>query len=200
MDITLYETSPSRSLRCRWTLLELGLDYESIEARPLFHSDELKLVNPMGKLPAATIDGRPLFESAAICIALADAHPEKGLIAQPGSWDRALHDQWTCFTLAELEAWLWHSAKHTFIYPEEERIAEVIAPNGQEFRKGATVMNDVLMDADHLVGGAFSVTDIIASFALNWGRRAGLTDGLDEVNGYLDRLYQRPHCQLVQPE
>ena len=200
MDIVLYETSPSRSLRCRWTLLELGLDYKSIEARPLFHSDELKKVNPMGKVPAALIDGRPLFESAAICIALADARPEKGLIAEPGSWDRVLHDQWTCFTLSELEAWLWHSARHTFIYPEDQRIPQVIAPNGMEFRKGASVINDTLSDADYLVGGTFSVTDIIAGFALNWGRRTGLTDRFDAVNRYLDRLYQRPHCQLVRPD
>lgn len=200
MDIVLYETSPSRSLRCRWTLLELGIDYQSIEGRPLFRSDELKRINPMGKIPAAVIDGRPLFESAAICVALADAHPEKDLIAKPGSWDRALHDQWTCFTLAELESWLWHSAKHTFIYPEEERIPEVIALNTREFRKGASVVNDALQDTDYLVGGTFSVTDIIASFALNWGRRAGLTEGLDTVNGYLDRLYERPYCKLVMPD
>ncbi len=200
MNVILYETSPSRSLRCRWTLLELGLDYQSVEARPLFHTEELKKVNPMGKVPAAMIDGRPLFESAAICVALADAHPEKDLIAKPGSWDRALHDQWTCFTLSELEAWLWHSARHTFIYPEDQRIAEVIEPNGKEFRKGASVMDDTLKNLDYLVGGTFTVTDIIAGFALNWGRRLGLTEGFDEVNGYLDRLYQRPHCQLVQPD
>ena len=200
MNVILYETSPSRSLRCRWTLLELGLDYQSVEARPLFHTEELKKVNPMGKVPAAMIDGRPLFESAAICVALADAHPEKDLIAKPGSWDRALHDQWTCFTLSELEAWLWHSARHTFIYPEDQRIAEVIEPNGKEFRKGASVMDDTLKNLDYLVGGTFTVTDIIAGFALNWGRRLGLTEGFDEINGYLDRLYQRPHCQLVQPD
>ena len=76
----------------------------------------------------------------------------------------------------------------------------VIGPNGEEFKKGAAVVNDALQDAEYLVGGAFSVTDIIASFALNWGRRAGLTGGLDAVNAYLDRLYERPHCQLARPE
>ena len=200
MNITLYEFTPSRSVRCRWTLLELDVDYESISRRDLFGSDELKKIHPLGKLPAAVIDGRPLIESAAICTTLADAYPDKGLIAKPGTWERAMHDQWVCFTLSELEAWLWHNSKHTFIYPEEQRIAAVIGPNGEEFKKGAAVVNDALQDAEYLVGGAFSVTDIIASFALNWGRRAGLTGGLDAVNAYLDRLYERPHCQLARPE
>ena len=66
MDITLYEVGTSRSLRCRWTLKELGLDYQSIEDRSLLRSDELKQFHPLGKMPVALIDGRPLFESSAI--------------------------------------------------------------------------------------------------------------------------------------
>lgn len=200
MDITLYEYGPTRSARCRWTLLELGLPFESIEARSMFGTDELKQLHPLGKLPVARIDGQILFESGAICTYLADAHPDKGLIAAPGTWQRALHDQWLCFTFAELEAWLWHSAKHSFIYPEEKRIAEVVPLNAEEFKKGAAVINDVLGASDHLVGGAFSVTDIITAYSLNWGRRARLTGELDAVNAYLDRLYERPHCPLSLPE
>lgn len=200
MDITLYEFGPTRSARCHWTLLELNLPFEGIEARSMIGTDELRKFHPLGKLPAAVIDGRPLFESGAICTYLADACPDKGLIARPGTWERALHDQWVCFTFAEVEAWLWHSAKHTFVYPEEERIGEVIAPNGREARKSVAVVNDVLSGSDYLIGSAFSVTDIIMSYALNWARRAGLTEGLDAVNAYLDRLYERPHCTLPKPE
>ncbi|MGI9412767.1 MAG: glutathione S-transferase family protein [Hyphomicrobiales bacterium] len=200
MDITHYEYAPTRSARSRWTLLELDVPYESVSGRELIRSDELRRVHPLGKLPAAEIDGRPLFESGALCTFFADAHPDKGLIGKPGTWERALHDQWVCFTFTELEAWLWHSAKHTFVYPEEERIPEVIAMNGREFRTAAVVIEDALGASDHLVAGRFSVTDIIASYTLNWGRRAGLTDGFDRINGYLDRLYERPHCTLGRPE
>lgn len=200
MKITLYEQTPSRSVRCRWTLLELGLEFESIAGRHLFHSEELTRVQPLGKLPAVVIDGRPLFESAAICTYLADAHPDKGLIARSGTWERALHDQWTSFALTELEAWLWHTAKHTFVYPEEARIPAVIAPNGDEVKKGAAVLDDVLSSSDFLVADRFSVTDIIAGFTVNWGRRAGLIGDFPALEAYLDRLYERPHCTLRPPE
>lgn len=199
MKITLYELGQTRSARCRWTLLELGLEFESIDGRPLLHTDELKKLHPMGKLPAVVIDGRPLFESGAICTFLADAHLDKDLIAPPGTWQRALHEQWLCFTFSELEAWLWHNAKHTFVYPEEDRIAEVIEPNGREFKAGAAVIEDVLTKSDYLIDNTFSVIDIITGFSLNWGRRTGLTQEFDAINTYLDRLYTRPHCTFAPP-
>ncbi len=93
-SIKLFELGPTRSARCRWTLLEAGLEYESIGNRPdIIGSEELRKVHPLGKLPAAIIDGRPLFESAAISTAIADLVPEKDLVAKPGTWSRALHDQ-----------------------------------------------------------------------------------------------------------
>src|SRR6266498_1388970 len=106
-SIKLFELGPTRSARCRWTLLEAGLEYESIGNRPdIIGSEELRKVHPLGKLPAAIIDGRPLFESAAISTAIADLVPEKDLVAKPGTWSRALHDQWVCFALTEMEPWV----------------------------------------------------------------------------------------------
>ena len=93
MSTTLYEFAPTRSARARWTLLELGIPFESIAGREVIGSPELKAVSPLGKVPGIVDNGRPLFESAAICAWIADRHPEKGLIAPSGSWDRALHDQ-----------------------------------------------------------------------------------------------------------
>lgn len=111
MSITLYELQPTRSARVRWTLLELGVPFESVEGRDVFAMPELAEIHPLSKLPALRDAGRPLFESAAICNWLADSHPEAGLIAPSGAWARALHDQWVAFTLSEIEAFLWHTAR-----------------------------------------------------------------------------------------
>src|SRR5215218_8806281 len=114
MLITLFEFAPTRSARVRWTLLELDLPFESVEGREVFGSPRLMEVSPLGKVPAIIDDGRDLFESAAICTWLADSHPGHCLVAPSGSWDRALHDQWVCFCLAELEAHLWSTARNSF--------------------------------------------------------------------------------------
>jgi len=66
--IERYEHEPARSARCRWTLKEAGLGYESMGNAPdIIGSDELKAVHPLGKVLAALIDGRIAHPSRAPC-------------------------------------------------------------------------------------------------------------------------------------
>ena len=186
----------SRSLRCRWTMKELGLEYKSIEDRSLLRSDELKKIHPLGKMPAAVIDGMPLFESSAISTYIADQTQDVDLIAKPGTWSRALHDQWVLFNLTELEAWLWSTAVNTFVLPEDERIPDCIPQNAKMFNKGASVLNQYLGNQDYFVEDRFTVTDIIIGYTLNWARRRDLVKDFQYINLYLERLISREHCEL----
>ena len=143
-DIKLFELGPTRSSRVRWALLEAGLTYESLgNSIDVFQSEELRKVHPLGKLPAAIIDGWPLFESGAIVTAIADFVPEKKLVAQPGSWSRHLHNQWMCFALSEMEAFVQSSEINTidFVLPEEQRVPQIVAQNSMLYRKGAAVFS-----------------------------------------------------------
>jgi glutathione S-transferase len=196
MDITLYEMGTSRSLRCRWTLKEIGLEYKSIEDRSLLRSNELKKIHPLGKMPAAFIDGMPLFESSAICNYIADQTKEVNLIAKTGTWSRALHDQWVLFNLTELEAWLWSTAVNTFVLPEDERITDCIPQNAKMFKKGAIAIDQYLANQDYFVENRFTVADIIIGYTLNWARRMELVKDFKSINLYLERLFSREHCEL----
>ena len=198
MNITLYELGTSRSLRCRWTLMELGLEYTSIEDRLLLRSDELKKIHPLGKMPAAIINGMALFESSAICNYVADQTKDIDLIAKPGTWSRAQHDQWTYFNLTELEAWIWSTAVNTFVLPEDERIHACIPQNEKMFKKGANVLDRYLADHEYFVEDRFTVTDIIIGYTLNWARRQGLVKDFPSINLFLERLFLREHCVLPQ--
>lgn len=197
--ITLFEFGPTRSARCRWTLLEAGLDYESVGGGPeVLGSEELAAVHPLRKIPAAIIDGKPLFESAAISTAIADLVPEKELIAKPGTWGRCLHDQWTQFALTEMEAWLWANFQNTFVLPEEQRISACLEQNIGLYKRSAAVLDAALADIDFLVEDRFTATDIIVGFAVNMGRRRGYLETFPNLNAYLERLFARPHCTLDQ--
>jgi len=195
--ITLYEYNGSRSARVRWVLLELNIPFESVNDRALIRSEQLSEFSPLGKLPALTDDGRALFESAAIATWLADSHPEGGLSFPSGSWERALHDQWVSFVLTEIEAHIWSTARNTFVYPDEDRLPIIFDQNNSETRRGLAVLDDHLAGNEYLVGGKFSVTDIIAGYAVNWSRRQGLTSDFANVSAYLTRLQERPHCPLA---
>jgi glutathione S-transferase len=194
LDITLYEYGPSRSKQARWALLELGLEFKAVSGIEILHSEELKQVNPMGKVPAVVVNGEPLFEAAAICTYLADLVPEKGLIAASGTRERALHLQWVSFALTELEAYLWSNARNSFVLPEEQRVTALFEQNNAAFRHAAGVLDKVLGDTDYLVGNRFSVTDILVGFTLSWGDGMGMLEGMGNLLGYLERLKARPHC------
>ena len=62
MSITLFEFPLTRSARVRWTLLELGVPFESVSGREVTGSERLAEFSPLGKVPAILDDGRPLFE------------------------------------------------------------------------------------------------------------------------------------------
>ena len=194
MTITLFEFAPTRSARARWTLLELGLPFESIEGQDVFQHPSLESVHPLRKLPALVDEERPLFESAAICTWLADRQPEKGLIAPSGTWQRALHDQWVAFTLAELEANLWVSARNLFIYPEEKRVPQIHQQNEEESKRALAVFERHLEGRAWLVDERFSITDIFAGYAINWARLLGWAAHLPNVTAYCARLLDRPLC------
>jgi len=195
-DIILYEYPPSRSKQARWALLECGLEFKAIGGLEILHSEELKKVNPMGKVPAVLINGEPLFEAAAICTCLADLVPEKGLIAPSGTRDRALHLQWVSFSLTELEAYLWSNARNQFVLPKEERITALFEQNNAAFKHAAGILEEVLSDTDFLIGNRFSITDILVGFTLSWGSGMRLLDDFPNLQAYLDRLKERPHCTL----
>ena len=197
MVVTLYESGTSRSARCRWTLLEAGIIFNSVARPKLAKSDEVKALHPLGKLPIAVIDGRALFESAAICTYIADHAPAVDLIAKAGSWERGQHDQWTCFALTEMEAWLWNTAVNKYVLAPEQRIEAGFEQNVMMFGRSASMLNDVLLRQEYLVENRFTVTDIIVGWTVNWGRRQGLLDGLTGLQAYLNRLLERPHCALA---
>lgn len=196
MSITLYEFTPTRSKRVKWMLQELGVTYESVNKRELIGSDELRKVHPQAKVPAITDDGRALFESSAICNWLADSHPEKGLIAKSGTWERAQHDQWCGFVMTELEAHLWTIGRNTFVYPEDQRSDEAMKQARSEAVKTVATLNDHLGQHDYFVGDQFSAADVFCGFATNWAEGVKLVDDAPNVRAYNERIRARPHCAL----
>src|SRR3954452_5865788 len=108
----LYEFGPTRSIRVRWTLQELGVPFESVPVNLLageHRRPEFLKINPAGKLPVLVDGDLVLTESVAIVLYLADKYPEKGLIPTALEQRAQLH-RWLLFTATELEQPLWRIA------------------------------------------------------------------------------------------
>lgn len=197
MEVTLFGTGTNRSARCQWTLQEAGIEYAAIDRRDMTSLEEMRRYHPLAKIPAAVIDGRPLLESVAICTYIADRVPAAKLIAAPGTFARAEHDQWVAFCLAEMEAWLWNNAVNQYVLPEERRIAATFEQNVHMFKRSAAVVEAHLAQHDYLVEDRFTVTDIIVGWCLNWARRLGHLEEFPALGRYVQRLLARPQCALA---
>jgi len=123
MKIKLYEFGPTRSIRVRWTLQELGLAFESVRINLLageHRRPEFLKINPAGKIPVLVDDAVVLTESVAIVLYLSEKYADKRLV--PSTVEaRAQINRWLLFAATELEQPLWRISRHTTLYPEEER-------------------------------------------------------------------------------
>ena len=86
-SIELYSFAPfDRCSRVRWVANELGIAITEhrLNVRAGEHrSPEYRAINPTGLVPTMVRDGVPQFDSGAICLHLADTHPQAAL-----SWSR----------------------------------------------------------------------------------------------------------------
>ena len=93
-----------RPPRVRWALEEAGAPYDFIVMdSEVGRGEEHARRHPLVRVPVLETDEGTLFESAALCLHIADLHPEAELIPALGSHERATIYQWTFFAMTELE-------------------------------------------------------------------------------------------------
>ena len=194
----LYEFAPTRSIRARWTLQELGIDFESVVVnlqRGEHRRPEFLRLNPAGKLPVL-VDGEVVLnESVAIVLYLAGKYPERGLLPTDVV-TRAEVDRWLLFTVSELEQPLWRIARNTFVYPEGQRLAADVPTASREFKEMAAVAESHLRGRQFVVGDTVTVADFVLAYTLDWGHEVELLGDFPVLEAYVERMYARPRAAM----
>ena len=194
----LYEFAPTRSIRVRWTLQELGVPFESIVVKLTeneHRAPEYLRVNPAGKLPTLDDDGFVLTESAAIVRYLAEKFPEKRLWPT-GLRERAEADRWMMFVVTDIEQPLWRIARHTFVYPETQRIPADAEIASREAKQMAQVLERHMRDREFVAGNHVTVVDFVTAYTLDWANEEKLLDDAPVLRGYMERMYARPKAAM----
>jgi glutathione S-transferase len=194
----LFEFSPTRSIRVRWTLQELQIHFEAatVDLGAGEHRQPAFLkINPAGKVPALVDGGLVLTESVAIVLYLADKYPEKRFApTDPG--ERAQLNRWLLFTATELEQPLWRIARHTNLYPAAQRLPGDVALAREEFTAMAGVLDEHMQGRQFVVGNSVTVGDFVLAYTLDWANEVKLLDGFAPLRAYMERMYARPHAPL----
>jgi glutathione S-transferase len=194
----LYEYAPTRSIRVRWMLQELGIDFESVTvniAAGEHHSPEFLKINPTGRVPVLVDEDLVLTESVAIVIYLAEKYPHKGLIPTD-ILQRSQVYRWLLFTTAELEQPLWRIWYHTGVYPEHLRLPEEVSLARQDFADQVGVMEEHMQGRQFIVGNTVTVADFTCAYTLDWANELRLLDDCPQLRQYIDRMYARPNAPL----
>jgi glutathione S-transferase len=194
----LYEFAPTRSIRARWTLQELGVEFEAVSVNLLtgeHRQPEFLAINPAGKVPVLVDGDMVLSESIAIAVHLAEKYPEKGL-APTDPCARAQLMRWLLFTTTELEQPLWRITRHTRLYPEDRRLPGDVALARDEFAAMAKVLDRHMEEREFVVGDSVTVADFVLAYTLDWAQILGLLEDLPRLEGYMMRMYARPRAPL----
>ena len=196
MEIELYYTPHTRSLRPRWLLEELEIPY-TIHVIDLF-GGERNPAHPLGSVPAMTVNGQTMFESGAMCHWLADRFPEAGLAPATDAELRPAYEQWMFFVPGTLEPPAFEILMHTRILPKKDRVPEFIGYAKSSYQR---VLHMLAQQLDHdgfILGATFTCADIMIGSTLNW-----LPDMLapyPALQAYVQRITSRAaYVRAIEP-
>jgi glutathione S-transferase len=180
-----------RPPRVRWALEEVGAPYDWVAmSTEEGKGEEHAKRHPLVRVPVLETDEGFLFESAGLCLHVADSHPDAGLIPDPGTFERAQIYQWAFFAMTELEP----AMIRAFLARRGDDASAVERAEGR-LAKAFRALVDALDGRDYLVADRFTIADVVAGGVLDSARHYELLPDLPELRAYLDRLDQRPAKQ-----
>ena len=208
--IVLHHAPSTAAMAPHILLEELGVPFElrpvDLAARTHKAPDYLRL-NPNGTVPVLVVDAAPggplvLWESAAICLHLADMHPSAGLAPLPGTPARAQFYKWLMWLTNTLQA-----ALISYFYPERW-VAEGHAAAAAEVKASAEARVGALVDLleaelaragrPWLLGAEWTAVDAYALMLCRWTRHfARPASRLPRLGEYLRRGLERPAVRAV---
>ena len=134
-----------------------------------FDPEYLKL-NPHGRIPTLVFDGQVIIESAAICIYLADKHPESGLSPAVDHPDRSRYLQWMVYLTNTLQETLLRKLYTSDFTRDAESEAGVVASASAKLDLIMAFIDRSLGEADgpFLLGNQLSSADIYLNMLTGW--------------------------------
>ena len=198
--IRLHYFPGNASLVVHLLLEELGVEFEleRVDRANLAHKSPAYLeLNPNGTIPVLVDGDLVLWETAAICLYLLDAHPDSGLAPPPATPQQAHFTKWLVWLTNTLQATLL-----VYFYPERwaddaAAIAQVKARAEAKVGAMLDLLDAELARGGPWLGGAeFSAIDLYALVLCRWTRGfARPARSLPHLAPWLARVLERPAVQ-----
>jgi glutathione S-transferase len=166
-------------------------------------SESFRAKNPLAKTPVLELDdGRVLAESRAICTYLEGMYPEPNLMGE-GYEERAFIEMADRRAEMHLLLGVANCVRHThpaLAVLEQPQFPDFGASQGEKLRENAAWFDSVLARQPYMAGERFTIADITAFCALEFGRalmkyKPG-NDGLVHLQAWRDRVAARPSAAV----
>ncbi len=190
--VDLYSFVPfDRGSRVRWLANELGLEIREhrLDARAGDHrSAAYRHLNPTGLVPTLVCDGVVQFDSAAICLTLAETHRDARLAVFEGEAGRAEVLSWYFFAASTVDAATYPLLVYKMFQPD----AAMLEASIQRLMPHLATIDQRMMGRDWICG-RFTIADILYGHALELQSRCGVNFAeYPAVAAYHERLKARP--------
>jgi glutathione S-transferase len=190
--ITVHHLNDSRSQRILWLLEELDLPYDIKRYQRLptrLAPPELAAIHPVGKSPVITVDGKTVYESAAIIDYVIRRHAGGRL--QPDPATPAYDDYVMWMHYAEGSAML-PLLLHLYV----SRLGEAGAPLQPRIESETAnhlgYLDSHLKNRSFLMGDTFTGADIQMSFVAEIAGAYGKLAAFPNLDAWIRRLHARP--------
>lgn len=186
-------------------LEEIGAPYalELVDRKNDAHKSPAYLaLNPNGAIPVLVDGDLVLYEAAAICLYLADKHPEANLVPALRTAERAHCYKWLMWCTNTLQAMLIHYFYPDRIVSEGDEAAAKQVSTRAEARIGPMLDQLDAQLASHggpwMLESGYSVVDPYAFMLCRWTRGFQRpARSLPHLGPYLARMLERPAVQRM---
>ncbi len=185
----LYWSPGTRAIRTVWMLEEAGLDYKrvSVDLRRPERSPEFLAASPMGKVPALSDGDVSMWESAAICLYLADRYASGRLAPVATASDRGLYLQWMFFAPGAIEP--------ATAEKEAGRLSVPRVNGWGSFEKMIDTWQRALAGRTWIAGDCFTAADVMLGSCAIAMRMNGTLPNSSALEAYADRCLARDAYQ-----
>ena len=185
-EYKLYYCPQTRCRTALWMLEEVGARYKlvPVNVRNEIESEAFAAVSPMRKVPALQIGDELITETAAICLYLADAHPDAGLTPAIGEAGRASLMRWMFFGSAVMEPASFDKATG--------RDAPAGAIGWGNWERVLETLRQGLERKSYLVNDRFSAADIALGATMGFLMNFNMMEKDPLFVSYVERLTARP--------
>lgn len=167
----LYYYPLNASMAPHIVLQALNVDFELLTVdrdNNAQKSKEYLALNPAGRIPTLVHGEQVIFESPAICVYLAESHPEANLIPAIGNPHRSLFFQWIMYLTNTLQA-----EQMVYFYPQRHTLeaSSVEAIRNMQKNRVADIfalLDKELTDKSYLVGDSVTVCDYFLFMLVFW--------------------------------